>query len=346
MSKEPGAQSASQWEAELGGDLLKSVSRTFYLSLKLLPGGTRAPIALGYLLARASDTVADTLSGQRATKTEILTNFDLAIEGCAEARRISAEFAKEHAGGLSHPGEATLLARFDHCLSWLDTFDEPRQELVRSTLRTIIEGQRIDMKTFLSDTAVTAIATPGDLEHYTYCVAGSVGEFWTHVCSSELGLECFDDQPRKMLPAGIALGKGLQLINILRDFPVDWSRGRCYLPKNQIIHAGGSLEADPINCDSFKKVSRQWEGVCERYLDQGLTYVTRITSRRLRLATSLPLLFAIKTLRTLQSSSWEQRWSGVKISRSDTRRISARASVVSLSRVRLASFYKELGRNG
>src|SRR5947209_4293665 len=42
------------------GDLLRQVSRSFYLSLAILPRPLREPIGLAYLLARAADTVADT----------------------------------------------------------------------------------------------------------------------------------------------------------------------------------------------------------------------------------------------------------------------------------------------
>jgi len=41
-------------------DLLKQVSRSFYLTLRVLPGAIRPQIGLAYLLARASDTIADT----------------------------------------------------------------------------------------------------------------------------------------------------------------------------------------------------------------------------------------------------------------------------------------------
>src|SRR5271169_7084354 len=40
--------------------LLKDVSRSFYLTLRVLPGKVRAPIGLAYLLARTTDTIADT----------------------------------------------------------------------------------------------------------------------------------------------------------------------------------------------------------------------------------------------------------------------------------------------
>src|SRR2546430_5311660 len=45
----------------LRGSILASVSRSFYLSIRLLPKKLRDPVSLGYLLARASDTIADTI---------------------------------------------------------------------------------------------------------------------------------------------------------------------------------------------------------------------------------------------------------------------------------------------
>jgi len=46
-------------QANLSRKVLKDVSRSFYLSLRFLPEGFRTPTSLGYLLARASDTIAD-----------------------------------------------------------------------------------------------------------------------------------------------------------------------------------------------------------------------------------------------------------------------------------------------
>src|SRR5215470_6678891 len=40
--------------------LLRDVSRSFYLTLRVLPEAVRGQIGLAYLLARASDTIADT----------------------------------------------------------------------------------------------------------------------------------------------------------------------------------------------------------------------------------------------------------------------------------------------
>jgi len=43
--------------AVLLGPLLKGVSRSFYITLRVLPVGMRDPIGLAYLLARAADNL-------------------------------------------------------------------------------------------------------------------------------------------------------------------------------------------------------------------------------------------------------------------------------------------------
>src|SRR5690349_2080954 len=40
--------------------LLRDVSRSFYLTLRILPASIRPQIGLAYLLARTTDTIADT----------------------------------------------------------------------------------------------------------------------------------------------------------------------------------------------------------------------------------------------------------------------------------------------
>src|SRR5258708_37115404 len=61
-------------EAELF-TLLKGVSRSFYISVRFLPRRIRMAVALGYLLARASDTIADTNRLPPAERIEFLHRF-------------------------------------------------------------------------------------------------------------------------------------------------------------------------------------------------------------------------------------------------------------------------------
>src|SRR3990167_3430016 len=44
----------------LMSNILKRVSRSFYITLRVLPKPLRLPVGLAYLMARAADTIADT----------------------------------------------------------------------------------------------------------------------------------------------------------------------------------------------------------------------------------------------------------------------------------------------
>ena len=101
--------------ADLGGPLLASVSRSFYLTIRLLPAALRAPIGLAYLLARASDTIADSAEAPAAVRVRHLAAFAAMIhrghaEGLADLQR---EITPPDAG------ERELIARLDRCLAWL-----------------------------------------------------------------------------------------------------------------------------------------------------------------------------------------------------------------------------------
>src|SRR5436190_22758233 len=67
----------------LRGPILRSVSRSFYLSLRILPGSLRDPLSLAYLLARATDTIADTTEPPVDLRTEALRNLARVIQGDA-----------------------------------------------------------------------------------------------------------------------------------------------------------------------------------------------------------------------------------------------------------------------
>ena len=50
----------SEAQKELLVDLLQATLRSFYLTLRVLPAAVRPQIGLAYLLARTTDTIADT----------------------------------------------------------------------------------------------------------------------------------------------------------------------------------------------------------------------------------------------------------------------------------------------
>ncbi|MEM9280637.1 MAG: phytoene/squalene synthase family protein [Verrucomicrobiota bacterium] len=326
------------------GKLLKTVSRTFYLSLKLLPRPVRHPISLGYLIARATDTIADSIKTDACEQKRLLEQCSEAITS-GKVGDLQIAISDEIIASVAHPGERELLSRIDEILRSLNSSKRSQKDLLKSVLHKIIEGQTLDVARFQDPHTLCALRNEQELEHYIYCVAGSVGEFWTRICELELGKECFRGEMLDLLDAGRSFGKGLQLVNILRDLPADWSRGRCYLPEEDLLREGACLKSTSFVSPGFLKVCHRWEERCEAYLDEGLRYVVQISSRRLRLASALPLFLAIRTLRLIQQMGAKERWKGVKINRSEVGAIITQASLASMSAGKLEAYYSELGRN-
>jgi len=99
---------------DLLGDLLRQVSRSFYLSLAVLPRPLREPIGLAYLLARAADTIADTQLIARADRLGHLETLRRAYAG--EAADVEA-LARACAPRQAHVAERRLLERVGEALA-------------------------------------------------------------------------------------------------------------------------------------------------------------------------------------------------------------------------------------
>ena len=222
-------------QKELLSGLLKDVSRSFYLTLRLLPGKVRPQIGLAYLLARTTDTIADTGLVPLEQRLQSLQDLRARILGTRPAPLEFGSLARHQAS----PAERILLERCEEGLSLLQTLSAGDRRLVVEVLQTITSGQELDLRRFggASSTSVAALRTDAELDDYTYRVAGCVGEFWTKICRAHLFPGAVLDDAL-LLANGVRFGKGLQLVNILRDLPSDLSRGCCYLPAERLAPLG------------------------------------------------------------------------------------------------------------
>ena len=94
-------------------DLLKQVSRSFYLTMRVLPAAIRPQISVAYLLARATDTVADT---QIVPLAERLQALQALREGILGGSTVPLNFG-ELARHQSSPAEWRLLQRIEEPLA-------------------------------------------------------------------------------------------------------------------------------------------------------------------------------------------------------------------------------------
>jgi farnesyl-diphosphate farnesyltransferase len=313
---------------DLGGELLAAVSRSFSLTIRLLPEALRAPISAGYLLARALDTIADTAAVPVAARLEHLRALQEMIKVGRDPELLR-PILKTFAAGQKHAGEGDLLKKLDRCLAWLEA--QPPADLwdLRRTLARIGYGQELDLVRFGAAAAANPqpLATPADLADYTYFVAGCVGELWTRLSERHLPPGWSALPFEEMLALGKRFGQGLQMVNILRDLPVDLEAGRCYLPADLLAENGltvADLRDHPQRARPLLETLRQ---TALEHLDAGWRYVRALKPNKLRYACSLPILIGLETLALLARQSPLETDERVKMSRSGLRRLMASAMV-------------------
>ena len=322
-------------------DLLRATSRSFYLTLRVLPAAIRPQIGLAYLLARSADTIADTDIVPLDQRLEALQKFREHVLGESSTPLNFNDLAGKQ--GVS--SEKLLLEKIGDSLKGLQKFSSEDQKLIRKVLVTITSGQELDLKRFTPSRAdpvagglpepaqIIALETALDLDDYTYRVAGCVGEFWTKICRANLFPKAkFEDESKFMINA-VRFGKGLQLINILRDLPADLKKGRCYLPMEKLERFKLSPQTllSPATETRFLPLFHEYLDKAQAHLEAGWDYTNKLpfSQLRVRLACAWPILIGMKTIERLRMASVIELKQRVKVPRGEVRWVMVRSILAS-----------------
>jgi farnesyl-diphosphate farnesyltransferase len=293
--------------------LLKGTSRSFYISLRFLPAQIRTTLSLAYLLARASDTIADSNKMAADGRLQALGQLEQQIASGGTSIDLKQCIESQPDGA-----EKSLLNHVQFILVELGRLPQSHRALIVEVSQKIIRGQTLDIERFELRKGVQALQNSESLDEYTYLVAGCVGEFWTKLCRLEWR-DYSKAQEADLLRKGINFGKALQLINIVRDYPTDLQNGRSYLPVS-----------DPEAVAANPELARsEWETAREqalRYLVDGWRYVIGIRPPRVRFACAVPLFIGIRTLQLLGHE--REIRSGVKVSRREVRKLLLLSAIV------------------
>ncbi|HXT13156.1 MAG TPA: phytoene/squalene synthase family protein [Candidatus Angelobacter sp.] len=307
---------------ELLTDLLKQVSRSFYLALRVLPKSVRPQISLAYLLARTTDTIADTEIVSVDQRLQLLQALRQRILGPSSTPLNFGELAQKQGS----PSERVLLEKCEASLALLQAQSVADQKLIREVLDVITSGHELDLQRFSIATPgkIVALQTDAELDDYTYRVAGCVGRFWTRICLAHQ----FSTPQTTALSfeeLGVHFGKGQQLVNILRDIPADLAKGRCYIPADKLA-AAGLVPSDLLNAGNepkFRPLYNCYLDLTEAYLADSWAYTNLIpfSQMRLRLACAWPILIGVRTIACLRAGNVLDARKRIKISRAEVKKI-------------------------
>jgi farnesyl-diphosphate farnesyltransferase len=320
--RRPSARSVSDAPAAFCRDMLLKASRTFALTVPMLPTPLDNIVGVAYLLCRVADTIEDEADIPASVRSGLLHELEPLVALPPDWREASADFADRACRLLDSSAPAdqvSLVAGLPVLLTDRAGRPRPARQLVHKCVH--------DMATGMAKTALRGESAPGPgpvvadvdgLLEYCDIVAGTVGEMLTGLFAWHSGgvaaaLPALE-------PRALAFGRTLQLTNIIKDVSVDAAAGRCWLPRS-ILADCGLDSADQLRDSGLavrrSGVLRRMLSLTLRELDDALAYVhaVPVADTAIRRFCVIQLVMSELTLR----KAWEGRDSfgrePVKISR-------------------------------
>jgi farnesyl-diphosphate farnesyltransferase len=323
-------------------EILPAVSRTFALSIRLLPGDLGAAVRCAYLICRIADTLEDEPNLPAESKAELL---DLLAASFDDARSVAA-FVSAAVLVTGDPAHIRLVRHSDLVFVAFRLLPERTRGVVQHWIREMIAGMR---KFVLAYPRGVRIQSLDEYKEYCYYVAGTVGYLLTdlwHEHSPSIG-------PRRyaiLRERCRAFAEALQTVNILKDVARDAEHeNSIYIPE-QLLREHGSTHATILAPDRARENRAALSKMIElawHDLDQAKAYLLAIPRRAvsIRLFCALPLLFAYATLRDLtRSSDAPGRRGVVKISRSEVKSLTVLSVIGVLSNRAMARLVERARR--
>lgn len=279
--------------------LLKTVSRSFYLSIRILPQKAMPAICIAYLIARTADSIADSPSRNRDLKKRLLLSLQSLMQPNATTVLKNPLIREDIIRLELDSTEQNLLQSLSIVLDCYTQLSRAEQEPVANVVTTLISGMLEDMALYKENQSLASLETMQDLDKYTYLVAGCVGEFWTRILQMHYG-SVLHWNLEEQIENGIKFGKALQLTNILRDISKDAKLGRCYLPEQLMTnaHLSPSVILTADNSLILQPVLTKLLNTALTYYDHAERYLLNTPRRqiKMRLAAIWPIAIGLKTL--------------------------------------------------
>ena len=202
---------------------MSSVSRTFALTIPLLPSSIEKVIGNTYLLCRIVDTIEDAADLSAQSKQSLSALFlDAVLEKSPVETFVTP--CLEALKNYSNQDELDLISNTPTVLRILHTCSSSDQEAVSRCVSIMSEG----MSFFHGKQNQAGLQDLAEFEQYCYVVAGVVGELLTTIFSNHS--PTFKKKLSGHENLAIAFGQALQMTNILKDSPEDKARGVSWKP--------------------------------------------------------------------------------------------------------------------
>ena len=258
-------------DLEYQAQILPGVSRTFALTIPVLPERLAQVVANAYLLCRLADTIEDDVGLDHGQKSEFHRCFVAIVRGEEPAE----PFAEELLPLLSSrtlAEERDLVSGTATVIRVTASFSAAERAALTRCVGIMCAG----MPEFQRHKSLSGLEDLVEMSDYCYVVAGVVGEMLTELFC----VHCPELQSRRdeMMRLAVSFGQGLQMTNILKDIWDDRQADTCWLPRS--VFRGGDFDLQRLDefhdSDTFRDGLQLLVGVSHRHLRDELYSVPRV----------------------------------------------------------------------
>jgi farnesyl-diphosphate farnesyltransferase len=189
-------------------DTLLATSRTFYIPIIQLPPGLQEAVTSAYLCMRAVDEIEDHPQLPSKVKVNLLRSISLILQK---------PFSDAHLMDVFHQYKSLLPEVTLRLGDWIKLSPSSIGPSILNSTATMSKG----MADWVSKE--WRIKNEDDLDEYTFYVAGLVGKLLSDLWMWYDGIETDRD-------LAVSFGRGLQVVNIIRNRSEDLSRGVNFFP--------------------------------------------------------------------------------------------------------------------
>ena len=310
-------------------EVLPSVSRTFALSIRVLPGALGRAVRAAYLLCRIADTLEDEPTLAAASKAALLDELTRCFDDSAAAD----EFPNRVTAITGDAAHVRLTQHADLVFVLYRSLPVATQVHVRRWVGEMIGGMRKFVLLYPHGIRIQSLE---EYKEYCYYVAGTVGYLLTDLWHEHVP-SIGDRQYAVLREKCRAFAEALQTVNILKDVATDAEQeNSIYIPE-ELLRQHGSSHATILAPDRLRGTREALATLVQlawHDLEGARSYLLLIPRRAvpIRLFCVLPLLFAYATLRDLTRTPQAlARRDVVKISRREVKSLTLFGFLVILS---------------
>jgi 4,4'-diapophytoene synthase len=291
--------------------ILPGVSRTFALTIPVLPSGLSDVVTNAYLLCRLADTIEDDVGLDNRQKSEFHTRFVSVVEGHEPAETFAADLCPL-LSSRTLEDEKDLVRNLATVTRVTRSFSKPQADALIRCVRIMCAG----MPEFQRNKSLRGLVDLEEMDSYCYYVAGVVGEMLTELfCLHVPELRAREEQ---MMGLAVSFGQGLQMTNILKDIWDDRQAATCWLPRSMF---GGGFDLERLEelheTEAFAEGLRKLVGVAHAHLRNAMDYTCMIPKREagIRRFCLWAIGLAVLTLRKIHRNPSFTSGNQVKVSR-------------------------------